>query len=146
MTSYCPTAANNCADKCWFCVPFVFQGVSNFCSDILFKLQNINVGNWRSLLLRRDSGDSINHLPVLKIITLATHLRTYHRFPVSVIVDDLYFKISWRVSTSLKARQFGRIQWDSLKKTRIGEISIFKLPHWTAKLKAEKTFRRGRRD
>ena len=25
--------------KCWFCVPFVFQGVSNFCSDVLFKLQ-----------------------------------------------------------------------------------------------------------
>ena len=43
MTSYYPTAAINCADKCWFCVPFVFQGVSNFCSDILFKLQNINV-------------------------------------------------------------------------------------------------------
>ena len=62
MTSYYPTAAINCADKCWFCVPFVFQGVSNFCSDILFKLQNINVDNWRSLFLRRDSGDSINHL------------------------------------------------------------------------------------
>ena len=34
-----PTAAVNYADKCWFCVPFVFQGVSDFCSDILFKLQ-----------------------------------------------------------------------------------------------------------
>ena len=30
-----------------------------------------------------------------------------------MIIDDLYFKISWRVSTSLKVRQFGRIQWDS---------------------------------
>ena len=28
------------------------------------------------------------------------------RFPVSVIIDDFYFKISWRVSTSSKARQF----------------------------------------
>ena len=35
---------------------------------------------------------------------------------MSVIIDDLYFKISWWVSASLKARQFGRIQWDSLKK------------------------------
>ena len=35
------------------------------------------------------------------------------------------FKNSWRVSTSLRARQFGRIQKESL----IGEISIFKLPH-----------------
>ena len=26
-----------------FCVPFVFQGVSNFCSDTLFKLQNITL-------------------------------------------------------------------------------------------------------
>ena len=65
--------------------------------------------------MRRDSGDSINCL--FKIITLATHLRTYNRsrFPVSVIVDDLYFKISWPVSSSMKARQVGRIQWDSLK-------------------------------
>ena len=39
MSSCYPTAAINCADKCWFCVPFVFQGVSNFCSDVLFKLQ-----------------------------------------------------------------------------------------------------------
>ena len=45
MTSYYPTAAINCAEKCWFCVPFVFQGVLNFCSDIIFKLQNINVDN-----------------------------------------------------------------------------------------------------
>ena len=74
MTSYYPTAAINWADKCWFSVPFVFQGVSDFCDDTLFKLQNINVDNWRSLFLRRNSGDSINHL--LKIITLATHLRT----------------------------------------------------------------------
>ena len=37
------------------------------------------------------------------------------RFLLSLIIDDLYFKISWRVSTSLKARPFGRVQWDSLK-------------------------------
>ena len=43
MTSYYPTAAIDCVDKGWFCDPFVFQGVSIFCSDILFKLQNINV-------------------------------------------------------------------------------------------------------
>ena len=30
-------------EQCWFCVPFVFQGVSNFCSDTLFKLQNITL-------------------------------------------------------------------------------------------------------
>ena len=35
--------------------------------------------------------------------------------PPGVIIDDLYFKISWRVSSSLKVRQFGRIQWDGLK-------------------------------
>ena len=43
MTSYYPTAAIYCVNKCWFCVPFVFQGVSNFCSDTLFKLQNITL-------------------------------------------------------------------------------------------------------
>ena len=60
-------------------------------------------------------------------LRLSLQLRFYVprlRFPVSVIVDDLYFIISWRVSTSLKARQQRQ-----LKKTRIGEISIFKLPH-----------------
>ena len=92
MTSYCPSAAINCAAKCWFCVPFVFQGVSNFCSDTLFKLQNITL--------------------VIKGVYYCGATRAT-RFPVSVIIDDLYFKISWRVSTSLKARQFGRIQWDS---------------------------------
>ena len=119
----------------WFSVPFVFQSVSNFCSDIRFKLQNINVGNWRSLLLRPDSGDSINHL-------------NYHssyvprsRFPVSVIIDDLYFKISWRVSTSLKARQFGRVQWDSLKNKNRWNIHIQTTP-----LNSHARQRRGRRD
>ena len=37
------------------------------------------------------------------------------RFLLSLIINDLYFKISWRVSTSLKARPFGRVQWGSLK-------------------------------
>ena len=42
-------------------------------------------------------------------------LRFRNYLPVSVIIDDLYFKISCRVSTPLKARLFGRIHWDSLK-------------------------------
>ena len=32
---------------------------------------------------------------------------------MSVIIDDLYFKISWHISSSLKTRQFSRLQWDS---------------------------------
>ena len=47
---------------------------------------------------------------------------------MSVIIDDLYFKISWRVSTSLKARQFGRIQWDSLKNKNRWNIHIQTTP------------------
>ena len=62
--------------------------------------------------MRRDSGDSINHLSYHSSYA-PTYLHCRSRFPVSVIIDDLYFKISWQVSTSLKARQFGRIQWDS---------------------------------
>ena len=59
----------------------------------------------------RDSGDSINH----RIITLATHLPT--EVTISGVGD---------YSTSLKARQFGRIHRDSLKIKNRG-ISIFKL-------------------
>ena len=78
-----------------------------------------------------------------KIITLATHQRTHcrSRFPVSVIIDDLYFKTSWRVSTSLKARQFGRIQWDSLKNKNRWNIHI-----QTAPLNSQARQRRGKRD
>ena len=43
-----------------------------------------------------DSGDSINHL-----ISLYAPYVPRSRFPVSVIIDDLYFRISWRVSISL---------------------------------------------
>ena len=125
MTSYYPTAAINCADKCWFCVPLVFQGVSDFCSDIIFLLQNID--DWRSLFLRGDLGDSIN-VP-------------RSRFRVSVIIDDLYFRISWRVSTSLKAGQFGRIRWDILKNENRWNIHIQTTP-----LNSHARQRRGRRD
>ena len=120
MTSYCPSAAINCADKRWFCVPFVFQGVSNFCSDTLFKLQNITL--------------------VIKGVYYCGATRAT-RFPVSVIIDDLYFKISWRVSTSLKARQFGRIQWDCLKNKNLWNIHIQTTP-----LNSQARQRRGGRD
>ena len=60
---------------------------------------------------------------------------------MSVIIDDLYFKISWRVSTSLKARQFGRIQWDSLKNKNRWNIHIQTTP-----LNSHARQRRGRRD
>ena len=122
LTSYYPTVAINCADNCWFCVPFVFHGVSNFCSDILFKLQNINVGNWRSLLLRRDSGDSINHL-------------NYHSsYAPTYLGHD--FRCRWLSMTCiLKFHGEFLLHWkhDNSVAYRICEISIFKLPHWTAK-------------
>ena len=92
MSSYYPTATINCANKCWFCVSGCFR---------FFKLQNID--NWRRLFFVGKPGDSINHLNC--------HSRS--GFPVSVITDDLYFKVSWRISTSLKAWQFSRLQWDS---------------------------------
>ena len=70
MTSYYPTAAINCADKCWFCVPFVFQSVSKFCSDMLFKLQNINAEGVYYCGATRAIASTIS------IITLDTHLCT----------------------------------------------------------------------
>ena len=122
----------------WYpCVPFVFQGVSNFCSDTLFKLQNI------TLVIKGVYYCGATRA-IASTITLATHLRTClprSRFPVSVIIDDLYFKISWRVSTSLKARQFGRIQWDSLKNKNRWNIHIQTTP-----LNSQARQRRGRRD
>ena len=60
---------------------------------------------------------------------------------MSVIIDDLYFKISWRVSTSLKARQFDHIQWDSLKNKNQWNIHIQTTP-----LNSQARQRRGRRD
>ena len=50
-------------------------------------------------------------------------------------------KISWRVSTSLKARQFGHIQWDSLKNKNRWNIHIQNTP-----LNIQTRQRRGRRD
>ena len=126
MTSYYPTAAINCADKCWFCVPFVFQGVSNFCSDTLFKLQNI------TLVIK-----GVYYCGATRAI--ASNVPR-SRFPV-IIINDLYFKISWRVSTSLKARQFGRVQWDSLKNKNRWNIHIQTTP-----LNSHARQRRGRRD
>ena len=123
--------------KCWFCVPLVFQGVSDFCSDII---SGFAAERWqlKEFILGGDSGDSINHLT----ITLRTYVPTCRsRFPVSVIIDDLYFRISWRVSTSLKAGQFGRIQWDSLKNKNPWNIHIQTTP-----LNSHAKQRRGRRD
>ena len=71
-------------------------------------------------------------------------LRTYvprSRFPVSVIIDDLSFRISWCVSASLKAGQFGRIQWNSLKNKNRWNIHI-----QTTALNSHARQRRGRRD
>ena len=73
MTSYYLTAAINCADKCWFCVRFVFQGVSNFCSDTLFKLQNITL-----VIEGVYYCGATRAIASTLIITLATHLRTYN--------------------------------------------------------------------
>ena len=123
MTSYCPSAAINCADKCWFCVPFVFQGVSNFCSDTLFKLQNI------TLVIK-----GVYYCGATRAI--ASNVPR-SRFLV-IIINDLYFKISWRVSTSLKAR---RIQWDSLKNKNRWNIHIQTTP-----MNSQARERRGRRD
>ena len=58
-----------------------------------------------------------------------------------VIIDDLYFRISWRVSTSLKGGQFGRLQWDSLKNKNRWNIHIQTTP-----LNSHARQRRGRRD
>ena len=48
MTSYCPSAAINCADKCCFAFLLCFR---------VFQISSVI--HFLSCLLRRDSGDSI---------------------------------------------------------------------------------------
>ena len=104
----------------WYpCVPFVFQGVSNFCSDTLFKLQNI------TLVIK-----GVYYCGATRAI--ASNVPR-SRFPV-IIINDLYFKISWQVSTSLKARQFGRIQ------------NLWNIHIQTTPLNSQARQRGGRRD
>ena len=111
----------------WYpCVPFVFQGVSNFCSDTLFKLQNI------TLVIK-----GVYYCGATRAI--ASNVPR-SRFPV-IIINNLYFKNFMASFYFIESRQFGRIQWDSLKNKNLWNIHIQTTP-----LNSQARQRGGRRD